>query len=59
MTLAALCVNVPFWSIIGLNFHTLIFTLSTTENLCVLAEAFILAGLSDAGKPTHNVWNVV
>ena len=50
MTLAALYVIVPVWSIIGRNFKSLIFTLSTNENLCILAEAYILTGWLDVGN---------
>ena len=49
MTLAALYVIVPVWSIIGRSFKSLIFTLSTDENFYVLVETYTMAGWLDVG----------
>ena len=55
MTLAAFYVIVPVLSIVGRNFKSLIFTLSTDENLCVLVETYILVGWLDVGNISSNL----
>ena len=58
MTLAALHAIVPVWSIVGLNYcKSFMFTLSTDEITCVLAEAYILAGWLDICNISSSWWS--